>query len=144
MAVLKNYRGIKMQQMNLKANNKNEELILEFLKNNASDELTEKINNGEKTLAQCWEFITKEAKTYLNGKSGGIEDSVVFGWAIHFFEEDDIKPTKAKPKAKEVEEEDDDENFEEEVKVESKPKKEKAPKVESNKGYEQTSLFDFL
>lgn len=129
-------------ELKLNAKTENEKIILAYLQQNASDELTEKINNGEKTLAQCWEFITKEAKTYLNGKSGGIEDSVVFGWAIHFFEEDDIKPTKAKPKAKEVEEDEDYE--EEENEKTSSPKKEKPVKKELNKAYSQPSLFDFL
>lgn len=74
----------------LKAKGKNEEIILEYLKQNASLALTERINTGTKTLTQCWNYIVKEAqKAAVNG-CACIEDSTVYGWAIHFFEEDSI------------------------------------------------------
>ena len=76
--------------LNLKATGKNEEIILKYLEGNASEALTEKINGGAKTLSQCWNYITCEARKQANGGCACIEDSTVYGWAIHFFEEESI------------------------------------------------------
>ena len=80
-----------MSAINLTAKNPNETIILNYLKENASDALVERINGGKKTLADCWKYITSEAKKKAKNGCACIEDRVVFGWAIHFFEEDDIK-----------------------------------------------------
>ena len=78
----------------LVAKNNTEKIVLNYLEKNASDELVAKINNGNKTLAGCWKYITNEAKEYLKNKSGAVEDDVVFGWAVHYFEEDSIEEGK--------------------------------------------------
>ena len=96
-----------MKELNLKANTPSEQKILEYLQNNASDTLAEKINNGtpfekdgkpllnKKTLADFMEYACDEArKTVENGSSSAcIEDSVVYGWAVHYFEEESIEGT---------------------------------------------------
>ena len=122
-------------ELNLVAKTEEQKEIKKYLEENASDVLAEKINNGKKTLQGCWDFITNEAKKYLNSKSGGIIDKVVFGWAVHYFEEDSIEegkidnsnnstPTKAKEQKK---------------KIESKPKEKKQPTIEDL----SMNLFDF-
>lgn len=144
-------------RINLEAKNNTEKIVLNYLEKNASDELAEKINNGNKTLAGCWKYITNEAKEYLSNKSGAVEDDVVFGWAIHYFEEDSIEEgklpqTKAKVTTSNNVYVEDDEYDEynadsEESTPTPKVEKKKAtkPKEESpNKAYEQTSLFDFM
>ena len=78
-------------KLNLEAKNSNQKLVLEYLEANASDVLAEKINTGKKTLAQCWSYITAEAKKQAVGGCACIDDSTVFGWAIHFFEEESIE-----------------------------------------------------
>lgn len=78
--------------LNLTANNGNEKIILQYLENNASEVLAEKINSGKKTLADCWKFITECARKQAKNGCACIQDDVVFGWAVHFFEEDSIKP----------------------------------------------------
>lgn len=96
-----------MRKLNLKANNSAQQRIKEYLEQNASDVLAEKINNGvsvekdgkvlinKKTLDGFWRYATEEArKVAEKGVSGAyIEDSIVFGWAIHYFEEDKIEGT---------------------------------------------------
>ena len=96
-----------MTELNLKANTPSEQKILEYLQNNASETLAEKINNGtpfekdgkpllnKKTLAGFMEYACDEArKTVENGSSSAcIEDSVVYGWATHYFEEESIGGT---------------------------------------------------
>ena len=94
-------------ELNLKANTPSELKILEYLQNNASETLAEKINNGtpfekdgeplinKKTLAGFMKYACEEArKTVESGSSSAcIEDSVVYGWAIHYFEEESIEGT---------------------------------------------------
>lgn len=83
-----------MARLSLKAEGKNQEILLDYLEKNASEPLAEKINAGAKTLAGCWEFIRKEARKQAMNGVAVIEDAEVFGWAVHYFEEDDIKEGK--------------------------------------------------
>ena len=94
-------------ELNLKANTPSEQKVLEYLQNNASETLVDKINNGtpfekdgkplinKKTLAGFMKYACEEArKTVENGSpSACIEDSVVYGWAVHYFEEESIEGT---------------------------------------------------
>lgn len=68
-------------KLNLKANDSNQKRVLDYLEANASDVLAEKINTGKKTLAQCWSYITAEAKKQAVKGCACIDDSTVFGWA---------------------------------------------------------------
>lgn len=80
-----------MARTKLEGKNSYERLVVDYIENNASDMLVEKINNGTKTMAQCWEYIRSEAHGKAVGGCACISDQEVFGWAIHFFEEDSIK-----------------------------------------------------
>lgn len=83
-----------MARLNLNAQGKNQEILLDYLEKNASDPLAEKINTGKKTLEGCWEYIRKSARSRATNNIAVIEDVEVFGWAVHYFEEDDIKECK--------------------------------------------------
>lgn len=96
-----------MNKLNLKANSDYERAILDYLESNASDALVEKINNGSKTLEQCFAYIRKQAQQEAKNNCAMIEDKVVYGWAVHFFEEDEIEAevkvkTKATPEPKKI------------------------------------------
>lgn len=94
-------------ELNLTAQNKQEELVLKYLQNNASDVLANKINNGtpfekdghsltnKKTLSDFMKYACNEAKSLAEkgATSACIDDQTVYGWAIHFFEEDSIEGT---------------------------------------------------
>lgn len=94
-------------ELNLTAQNKQEELILNYLQNNASETLADKINNGttfekdgkpllnKKTLAGFMKYACDEARKLAEkgANCACVEDNVVFGWAIHYFEEDSIEGT---------------------------------------------------
>lgn len=80
-----------MGRLNLKASTPNEKLVLAHLEKVASDSLAERINNGKKDLADCWTYIVSEAKKLAKKGCAVVDDATVFGWAVHFFEEDDIK-----------------------------------------------------
>lgn len=94
-------------ELNLTAQNKQEELVLKYLQDNASETLADKINNGtpfekdgkpllnKKTLAGFMKYACDEAKSLAEkgATSACIDDQTVYGWAIHFFEEDSIEGT---------------------------------------------------
>lgn len=50
-----------------------------------SESLAEDINKEAKTLKQCCDYVTEQARKFLSGKSGGIEDEVVFQWAEDYY-----------------------------------------------------------
>ena len=91
----------------LEAGTREERRIKAYLEANASGMLAEKINNGvriqkdgrtllnKKTLAGFMKYAAEEAKK-LAGKGAHaacVEDDVVYGWAVHYFEEDAIEGT---------------------------------------------------
>lgn len=94
-------------ELNLTAQNKQEELILNYLQNNASETLADKINNGtsfekdgnpllnKKTLSGFMKYACDEARKLAEkgANSTCIDDQTVYGWAIHYFEEASIEGT---------------------------------------------------
>lgn len=94
-------------KLNLEAKTKAQQLVKEYLENNASPALAEKINGGakvvkdnktlinKKTLDGFMKYATEEARKLAEkgANSACVEDDVVFGWAIHYFEEDAIEGT---------------------------------------------------
>ena len=79
----------------MEAKDKYQEMVLNYLEENASDALVEKINSGTKTMQGCWSYIRSEAKKQATNSCACIPDTEVFGWAVHFFEEDSVKESKA-------------------------------------------------
>lgn len=96
-----------MIELNLTANTESEKRILEYLQNNVSETLADKINNGtpfekdgkllinKKALSDFMKYACDEARKLAEkgANSACIEDSVVYGWAVHFFEEESIVGT---------------------------------------------------
>lgn len=94
-------------ELNLTAKNKQEELVLKYLRDNASETLADKINNGtlfekdghpllnKKTLAGFMKYACDEARKLAEkgANSACIDDATVYGWAIHYFEEESIEGT---------------------------------------------------
>jgi len=112
-----------MTKLNLQAKGQEQELILAYLSENASSILADKINRGvyiekdgkkllnKKTLDGFMKYACEEAHKLAekNSRSACVKDNVVYGWAIHYFEEDSIEgdlfnedgtPFKAKPAVK--------------------------------------------
>ena len=93
--------------LNLTATNRQEEIIKQYLENNVSESLAEKINKGVKTekdgksliskknLTGFFKYATEEARKQAEkgANSAMIEEKVVYGWAMHYFEEDSILGT---------------------------------------------------
>jgi hypothetical protein len=96
-----------MVTINLTAIGTEQELIKKYFTENASDSLTDKINNGvriekdgktlisKKTLDGFMKYANEEARKLASkgATSACVEDKVVYSWAIHYFEEDSIEGT---------------------------------------------------
>lgn len=48
-----------------------------------------------KNMDDCLKYILGQAKKEATHNAAVVEDSVVFGWAVHYYQEKDIKPEKA-------------------------------------------------
>ena len=96
-----------MIKLNLTATDSGQAKVLAYLQENASETLADKINNGtpfekdgkplinKKTLAGFMKYACDEARKLAEkgANSACIDDVTVYGWAIHFFEEDSIEGT---------------------------------------------------
>lgn len=96
-----------MVTINLTAIKDEEIKIKKHLETNASEALAEKINNGVKIVKDGKTLINKKTiATFINhaceesrkqaekgARFACIDDATVFGWAIHYFEEDSIEGT---------------------------------------------------
>ena len=94
-------------KLNLQATTKEEQKVKAYLEANASEVLAEKINSGvriqkdgktllnKKTLAGFMKYACGEAKKQAEkgASSACIDDDTVYGWSVHYFEEDSIEGT---------------------------------------------------
>ena len=91
--------------LHLTATTIEEKALKEYLEQTVSEVLAEKINNGvpvekdgkklisKKTLASFMKYATEEAqKQAAKGATWAcLHSDTVFGWAVHYFEEDSIE-----------------------------------------------------
>lgn len=133
-------------RLNLETKTKEQELVKAYLEENASATLAEKINNdtpfekdektliNKKTLDGFMKYASSEARKLASkgANSACVEDKVVYGWAIHYFEEDSIEGTLFNADGTEY-------------KPTPKPMPAQVRKVEAKKPEQrQPSLFDFM
>ena len=130
-------------KINLEAKDESQKRILEYLEENASEILADKINNGvqvekdskqllsKKDLDSFFIYATNKARKLAENKSYAcIDDKTVYGWAIHYFEEDEIQGKLFNIDGTEFEP--------------PKPIKKETQKVEVKERPKQPSLFDFI
>ena len=96
-----------MINLNLVTKSAEEEALKQYLEENASEILADKINNGvriekdgktvinKKTIETFMDYAAKEAQAQAEkgARYACLRHEVVFGWAIHYFEEDSIEGT---------------------------------------------------
>lgn len=94
-------------KLNLTAVDSSQEKILAYLQKNASESLANKINNGtpitkdnvqlinKKDLNSFMSYATDEARKLAtqNTRYACVDDATVFGWVMHYFEEESIEGT---------------------------------------------------
>ena len=131
-----------MITLNLTAKNPAEEKIKEYLENNASENLADKINNGvlirkdnkvllnKKDLSGFMTYASQEARKFSDkgANFACVDHTTVFGWAMHYFEEETIEGKLFNQDGSEYKTE------------KTKPDKKETPKKE----FEETTLFDLL
>ena len=136
-------------ELNLTANTPSEQKILEYLQNNASETLADKINNGtpfekdgnpllnKKTLSGFMKYACDEARKLAEkgANSACIDDVTVYGWAIHFFQEDSIEGTLYTI---------DGEEYKPAVKAKNTQKSTYTPTSSPKPQNQQASLFDII
>lgn len=136
-------------KLNLKVNTPAEQRILEYLQNNTSETLAEKINNGtsfekdgksllnKKTLSGFMKYACDEARNFAEkgSNSACIEDPTVYGWAVHYFEEESIEGTLYTL---------DGEEYKPAVKAKNAQKSTYTPTSAPKPQNQQASLFDII
>jgi hypothetical protein len=62
--------------------------IVEHLKSfNDGGNFQEKLANSTQTFEQLRKYIVGEAKAFLHAQDGDIDNEIVYGWAVHFIDE---------------------------------------------------------
>ena len=115
---------------------KTEELILKYIDANASEELKKKIESSEKDIKDCVSWIAESVRERAVNGCAAVADDEVYGLAIHYFEEDDIKKLEERqdyPKTV----------YEKKVEKAVKEEKKKAQK-EKNSQYQQMDMFSLM
>ena len=116
----------------MKSNNALKEIIKKYLDQRAqSDELfAVTYAKEEKNIDECCSYITKRAKQMQTRGCAVIPDEDVFGWAVHYYDEDDIKIEK-------------DSNMQTTVNHSAKKleRREEKPKQKKKEDINQLSLF---
>lgn len=82
-----------------------EEIIKKYLEERAKTDETIAANlkKDGKSIKKCCQYITEQARKAATNNVAMIADEVVYGWALHYYDEDDIESEKKPaPKAKAV------------------------------------------
>lgn len=94
-------------------------------------DMKEKLDNEKKSLSEMFDYIVSEANKHRDGNCACIDDETVYGWAIHYYDEENVKFKKiGNVKV-------DNDNKKEEKPISKKTKKEKV----KNELEGQLSLF---
>lgn len=125
----------------LKTENSVQKEIANYLISHCKKEpaFMDKIMNEKKSLNECFEYIKSEARKQAIGNAAVIDRDTVFGWAVHYFDEENLEFKATSSKVAVVKE---GSNIEEETN-ESKPRIVEATKQKKAKQIpvEQLSLF---
>lgn len=74
-----------------------ETIIQTYLENRAKTDylFAETYKKANKSIKECCKYIYSRArKLAAGGNAVGIDDATVYGWAVHYYDEDDIKVDK--------------------------------------------------
>ena len=105
--------------------------IAEYLQNR--DDLKDKLENPKKSLDEMFKYIIGEASKRKTGNCAVIDDETVFGWAVHYYDEDNIKIEKVKTNVK---------SEHQSAVLSAKPAKKEKPKKVKQSDTIQLNLFE--
>lgn len=122
--------------------NQFENTIKNYLENRAKTDslFAETYRKANKSIKECCKYIYSQARKFAKGSNSvGIDDATVYGWAVHYYDEDDIKVDKVKERVEVVSPV--AEPSKEEKPVQQKPARKKTKQELFDA--RQLSLFDF-
>lgn len=82
-----------------------ETTIQTYLENRAKTDslFAEVYKKANKSIEECIKYIYSQARKLAKGGSAvGVDDATVYGWAVHYYDEDDIKVDKVKERVEVV------------------------------------------
>ncbi|WP_302559210.1 PcfK-like family protein [Phocaeicola coprocola] len=123
-----------------------ENTIKNYLDSRAKEDslFAEAYKKANKSIKECCKYIYSQARKLAKGSNSvGIDDATVYGWAVHYYDEDDIKVDKVQERVEVVAPVAIQKPVKEEKPVQQKAARKKT-KQELQKIFEsrQLSLFD--
>lgn len=109
---------------------KNLKLICDYLL--GREDMQEKLNNPNKSIDKMFSYIRSQAKKKAVNGCAVISDTEVFGWAVHYYDEDDACGDEEQPERMTLQ-------YAKDIVKKSAKKKNKAKKEESE--WQQETLF---
>ena len=82
-----------------------ETIIQTYLENRAKTDslFAETYKKANKSIKECCKYIYSQARKLAKGSNSvGIDDATVYGWAGHYYDEDDIKVDKVQERVEVV------------------------------------------
>lgn len=126
-----------------------EQAIKIYLDNRAKTDslFAETYKKANKSIKECCKYIYSKARELAKGSNSvGIDDATVYGWAVHYYDEDDIKVEDVKESVEVVAPATVQEPVVQEPVKEEKPVKQKPARKKTKQELfdeRQLSLFDF-
>jgi hypothetical protein len=129
---------MKLEQVREKLKTKDATLqvIADYLIEHCEKEaaFADKILNEKKNLNECMDYIMSEARKLAKNNRACVKREIVFGWAVHYFDEENLEWKKTSGTVSTSKTKKD------------KPKEQPKPKIKLNKkpqtGAQQLSLFE--
>lgn len=82
-----------------------EQAIKIYLDNRAKTDslFAETYKKANKSIKECSKYIYSQAKKLAKGGNAvGVDEATVYGWAVHYYDEDDIKVNKVQERVEVV------------------------------------------
>lgn len=82
-----------------------ENTIKNYLDDRAKEDslFAEAYKKANKSIKECCKYIYSQARKLAEGSNSvGIDDATVYGWAVHYYDEDDIKVDKVQERVEVV------------------------------------------
>lgn len=111
-------------------NDKNLKLICDYLL--GREDMQEKLNNPNKSIDKMFSYIRNQAKKKAVNGCAVIKDTEVFGWAVHYYDEEEVCDNAEQPERMTLQ-------YAKDIVKKSVEKKSKAKKEESE--WQQEALF---
>lgn len=109
---------------------KNLKLICDYLL--GREDMQEKLNNPNKSIDKMFSYIRSQAKKKAVNGCAVISDAEVFGWAVHYYDEEEVSGNAEQPERMTLQ-------YAKDIVKKSVEKKSKAKKEESE--WQQETLF---